>query len=260
MRRTLFQRAERQSLRGDTSTIVFAPHQDDETIACGGTISAKRALGAPVRIVFMTDGATSHARFMDAQDLVQIRNVEALEAVRVLGIAEEAVEFLGYPDGQLGSYRDTAVARILEILLRHQPDEVFVPYRWDGVPDHEVTCEVVLEAVRRAGRKIRVLEYPVWFWNQWPWVSLRLAMNRSAAQDVLRTTRHYWGLRALRDFRICVPVSKYLDIKRQALSTYRSQMVPMTTGWPTLADVSSGEFLENFFLEFEVFCSRIDMP
>jgi LmbE family N-acetylglucosaminyl deacetylase len=256
MRRTLFQQAEQQSLRGDTSTIVFAPHQDDETLACGGTISAKRDLGAPVRIVFMTDGATSHAQFMDAQDLVQIRNVEALDAVRTLGIAEEAVEFLGFPDGRLRSFHETAVARTLEILLRHQPDEVFAPYRWDGVTDHEATCDVVLEAVRLAGREIRVFEYPVWFWNQWPWVSLRLGMNGTAAQDLLRTTRHYWGLRALREFRVCVPVSKYLDSKRQALSMYRSQMTPLKVGWPILSDVSGGEFLENFFQDFETFhCS-----
>ena len=36
--------------------IVFAPHPDDETLGCGGTILKKRSLGAPVEVVFLTDG------------------------------------------------------------------------------------------------------------------------------------------------------------------------------------------------------------
>ena len=35
--------------------IVFAPHQDDETLGSGGTIIQKKRKGADVKIVFMTD-------------------------------------------------------------------------------------------------------------------------------------------------------------------------------------------------------------
>src|SRR5687768_6580034 len=36
------------------SAMVFAPHPDDETLGCGGTILQKRRAGASMRIVFMT--------------------------------------------------------------------------------------------------------------------------------------------------------------------------------------------------------------
>jgi hypothetical protein len=34
------------------STMIFAPHQDDETLGCGGLIALKRQLGIPVKVVF----------------------------------------------------------------------------------------------------------------------------------------------------------------------------------------------------------------
>ncbi len=34
------------------STMIFAPHQDDETLGCGGLIALKLQLGIPVKVVF----------------------------------------------------------------------------------------------------------------------------------------------------------------------------------------------------------------
>src|SRR5690349_14548383 len=41
-------------------TVVIAPHQDDETLACGGVIARKRSEGLPVHVIFITDGSASH--------------------------------------------------------------------------------------------------------------------------------------------------------------------------------------------------------
>ncbi|MEO1183999.1 MAG: PIG-L family deacetylase, partial [Cyanobacteria bacterium J06636_27] len=37
------------------SALVFSPHQDDETIGCGGMIALKRSQAIPVKVVFLTD-------------------------------------------------------------------------------------------------------------------------------------------------------------------------------------------------------------
>ena len=60
-------------LRLDQSAVIFAPHQDDETLGCGGTIILKTQAAAQVTIVFLTDGSTSHRRFISAAKLTQIR-------------------------------------------------------------------------------------------------------------------------------------------------------------------------------------------
>ena len=65
--------------------VVLAPHPDDETLGCGGLIALKRSLGAPVRVIFMTDGAGSHSG-VDRPALTATRKEEASAACNVLGV------------------------------------------------------------------------------------------------------------------------------------------------------------------------------
>ena len=36
---------------------ILAPHPDDETFGCGGTIARKLAAGATIHVIVMTDGS-----------------------------------------------------------------------------------------------------------------------------------------------------------------------------------------------------------
>jgi hypothetical protein len=60
----------RRNVRDDLSlrrsAVVFAPHPDDETLGCGGTIVRKIRAGARVRLVVMTDGGSSHRELLPA--------------------------------------------------------------------------------------------------------------------------------------------------------------------------------------------------
>jgi LmbE family N-acetylglucosaminyl deacetylase len=172
------------------------------------------------------------------------------------------VNFLGFPDGKLGSCHAAAVGSVLAILRRHRPSEVFVPYEVDGTPDHEATYQIVVEAVRQAGVALRLFEYPVWFWNQWPWVPFNFACNRETLHTIWRMLRAGFGLGFFKEFRAGVFVGGVLQKKREALAQHRSQMTILKPGvaWPTLADVSGGEFLNCFFQEFELFRCRDTGP
>src|SRR5215831_15255807 len=65
--------------------VVVAPHPDDETLGCGGTVVIKKQLGATVRVLMMTDGAASHPGLIDPEELAAIRAGETRAAVQVLG-------------------------------------------------------------------------------------------------------------------------------------------------------------------------------
>ncbi len=256
MRTSLYARlADNTGPRTTKSAVVFAPHQDDETLGCGGTIILKRRAGTPVGIVFMTDGSTSHRRFVKSDELTRLRNAEALEAAKVLEVDPEHMHFLNFPDSQLGQMHDEAVTKVLSILNQTRPDEVFVPYRADGTPDHEATYRIVVEAVYKSGLPLTVWEYPVWIWNQWPWVPLPLKCNRDTCKAVWQSLRNGLGRRISKMFRNGVCVRGVLDQKREALAKHRTQMTRLQPGvdWPILADVSGGGFLECFFQEHEIF-------
>jgi len=246
--------------RSKTSAMVFAPHQDDETLGCGGTVILKTRAGAPVSLVFMTDGATSHRQFMREEELRSLRKTEASKAAAVLGLVPENVHFLDFPDGKLNRFHAEAAAKVVSLLDLRRPDEVYVPYRFDGTPDHESTYAVVIEAMKNSGRSVEICEYPVWFWNRWPWVPMELNFDRDSAREALKALWDCLGLRRFEEFRSGVFVGDTLEKKRQALDQHRSQMTVLMNGtnWPTLADISGGEFLRCFFQEYEVFrCSNL---
>jgi LmbE family N-acetylglucosaminyl deacetylase len=260
IRRSLFIRLHRAPKLGlGQSAVVFAPHQDDETLGCGGTIILKTQAGARVTIVFLTDGSTSHRRFMPAAELRRIRKMEALAAAELLGITSECIHFLDFPDGQLSHHHGAAVREVSALLGRAQPEQVFVPYQADGTPDHEATYQIVSEALNSAGLKPTTYEYPVWLWNQWPWVPLNLRPNRDSLGALWRLFRSGMGLATFAEFEASVFVGEVLSRKRQALDQHRSQMIQLVpaVGWPTLSDISSGAFLNCFFQDLEIFrCSE----
>jgi LmbE family N-acetylglucosaminyl deacetylase len=234
------------------SAIIFAPHPDDEALGCGGTVIRKKRVGAPVKIVFMTDGSESHAHLMQARDLRALRAVEAVSAAKALGVGESDVILLDFQDGRLADHREKGIRRVLEILQCEQPAQLFIPYAKDGPPDHEATADIVITALRAWGQPATIYEYPVWFWHHWPWTPLQ-TRGRGLLGDVKRGVVSGWTL--LKDFRSCVPIGDVLGLKRAALAHHQSQMTRLISdsSWTTLNDVAEGDFLRCFFQEREIF-------
>jgi LmbE family N-acetylglucosaminyl deacetylase len=237
------------------SAVVFAPHPDDETLGCGGTIAVKRQLGAQVTIVEMTDGAAAYGEVADREALTRIRQAEAIEAAHVLGVQAQDLLFLGYPDGRLGEFHEEATARVRTIIDTLRPREIFVSYGHDGHPDHEATSGIVHAALssRTSRFEIRVYEYPVWFLHHWPLVDAPLN-----GRVPLLSTLRWSGSRAARvlgEFRASSYVAGVLDLKRRALARHRSQVAGPSSNpdWRSLADLSNGEFLELFLGDYELF-------
>ena len=232
--------------------VVFAPHPDDEVLGCGGTIALKALAEAPVQIAIMTDGRTSHAQFVDAPTLIEMRRSEAIEASRSLGLDPSCYTFLQCEDNRLAEDADRARARVCELLQRHRPAQVFVPHRRDRLPDHVATYQIVTSAVRECGRRVTVLEYPVWLWNSWPWTRERLGW-RHAATGLPRTLRG--GAEIAFGCCVRVDVRSVLAKKREALQRYRSQTQRRGDDprWPVLSDVAEGTFIECFYSGVELF-------
>lgn len=237
------------------SAVLFSPHPDDETLACGGLVARKSRAGARLQVVFISDGSRSHAHRMAPGELAVLRRREAVAALRVLGVAEEQIVFLDFPDGRLGDHRPAIARRAEELLGRERPQEVYLPFRAEPPPDHAAASRAVREALRRTGLRPAVYEYPVWFWHHWPFVGLALRPRRRALELVRDSLRFGWGLRLPLGFDRYLDVRDVLPLKWEALGRYRSQMERLAPGpaWAILSDVAGGEFLDGFFQGREVF-------
>lgn len=230
------------------TAIVFAPHQDDETLGCGGTIIRKKETGADIKIVFMTDGSQSND-VIPKNELKDIRVQEAFAACQQLGVAEQDVLFLGFEDGSLSQSLNPAIDKVTNILLDVLPQEVFIPYYKDPHDDHLATNKIIVSALQRYGRETIVYEYPVWLWQRWPWTGKSIA-HKPLKERIIST------LHILKDFRYAVYIGDLLDLKRAALAEHKSQVNP-NPRWGVLGDISNGEFLDCFFQEYEFFCRQM---
>jgi LmbE family N-acetylglucosaminyl deacetylase len=137
--------------------LVFAPHQDDEVLGCGGTIARMVDQGIDVAVAYLTDGRRGSER-MEA-GLVEKRNLEALAGLKVLGC--ETHHFLGFEDGRLETNEET-LDGVRDILQGDRPDLVFLPHITDGPSDHVVTSMLVSEALRDFPGQVVCFNYEVW--------------------------------------------------------------------------------------------------
>lgn len=137
-----------------TSVLVIAPHPDDETLGCGGTILRLHHEGSKTAVALMTDGNSGRK----GSDISNIRNNEFARATKIIGFDE--IFTLPYPDGKLLEHRTQAKEKIAEIMDETNPDLIFVPYFLDLNNDHISTNLILRDAV--AGFDADIAMYEIW--------------------------------------------------------------------------------------------------
>jgi N-acetylglucosamine malate deacetylase 1 len=221
--------------------LIFAPHQDDETLGCGGLIALKCSQDVPVDVVFLTDGSQSHGsqskKGTQAQQLhVLKRKQEAEAALAILGVPPARIHFLNFQDGSLfqlsKEHRREGVERLAELLRDSVPEEVYLPHQQDRHPDHEATYTLALEALHLAGLRapVTIWQYPIWyFWDAPSEFNLRHPQLN--------------GLHGL-------PIDAVREQKKRAIAVYASQTGDAQSG------VLPPGFLEQFIGSFELFFQK----
>ena len=116
---------------------MFAPHPDDETFGCGGTIAKKISEGHHVLIVIMTDGRYALFKVSGItsdpppEQIKEIRRKELKRAVSHLGVSENNLIFLDFVDGTLAKNEEEAEEKV----LKNIPSHLEMPRRidWNAV-------------------------------------------------------------------------------------------------------------------------------
>lgn len=237
------------------SALIVAPHPDDETLGCGGTILKKRQMGASVQIVFMTDGQRSHAHLLSSSKLKELRRQEAIAACHKLGVAEDQVHFLDVPDGSLETQHKKTISCLTKLIQAYSPQELFMPYAHDPNADHIATTQAIRMALHQHQQHLTCYEYPVWVWFHWPWVRLPVGSWTLRKQFLHTSVKLWFGSRMHQTFRTGVPICDVREDKWRALTEHRTQMTELLPDchWQTLHDVADGEWLRCFFYRYEFF-------
>ncbi len=218
-------------------TLVIAPHPDDESLGCGGTIALLREQGYSVHVLFVSDGTLSHPNSPSypAERLRQLRESEALEALRILNVSPDNCTFMRQKDRQVATPDragfDDAVHFMHTLLLDVDPQTVLVPWRRDPHPDHRASWQILTGAIARIPNRPRVLEYLIWLWE--------LGHDRDMPKpDEMQVWR--------------MPILSVMDQRNQAIAAHRSQVTRLINDDPT-AFYLSPELLTHFEAPRELF-------
>ena len=110
----------------------IAPHPDDETLGCGGTLLRHRQNGDSVHWVIATDISTDLGF---TAEKVAARNLEIRQVAEFYGFS--AVHRLGFPTMHLDRVPMTAlVAAVGGVVRAIQAEVLYVPFRNDAHSDH----------------------------------------------------------------------------------------------------------------------------
>lgn len=191
--------------------LVLSPHPDDESLACGGLIQQVLAAGGKVSIVWITSGdgfewdvvfteRTARPGGKASLELGQRRMQEAKNAARVLGVAEENLYFLGYPDRGLlnllleyyaipytskltgvnrvpyagtlmpgSEYTGTNLERdFITVLDKTNPTLITCPSPRDAHPDHKATADLALRVLKERNELSKLRFWIVHGGLEWP--------------------------------------------------------------------------------------------
>lgn len=243
--------------------LILAPHPDDETIGCAGLIQQALKAKAKVRVVYLTNGDHNAPAFIvyekrpvvfnrDFVAMGKLREREAKKAMRLLGLGEENLTFLGYPDygtdTMFLSYWDARVPfrsyltrqayvpykespsyhapyraenvlkDIQRVLLEYKPTKIFVSHPADSNGDHWAYYCFLQIALRDLRKEVPEPKLYVYFVHApgWP-----IPRHYHPQLPLLPSEKHFPGL--LVQWKKLVLTPEEIEKKYAAMLCYRSQ-------------------------------------
>lgn len=124
--------------------LVVAPHADDETLGCGGTLLRYAQSGAQIHWLLVTgmldDYGYNRSQILKrAEEIKLVAEQYGFTHVHQLNFKPAALDTM--PKGEL-------IGAISKIISQVKPEDVFTVYRNDAHSDHEIVYDAVMSATK----------------------------------------------------------------------------------------------------------------
>jgi N-acetylglucosamine malate deacetylase 1 len=179
--------------------LVIAPHPDDETLGCGGTLLRMAESGAQLAWLIVTR-ISEEAGFTPQR--VQGREAEIEKVRSLLGFSE--VFQLSMPTRQLDAIpMSELVEQFSGVFKAFKPEHVFLPHRSDVHSDHRVVFDAGAACAK---------------WFRYPTVRRLLSYETISETDFCLDTRSPFQPNCF------VDISRYLERKLEIVAAYQSEL------------------------------------
>jgi LmbE family N-acetylglucosaminyl deacetylase len=199
------------------TVLVVAPHPDDESIGCGGTICLHRRRGDRVQAAFLTSGERGIAG-VPYETARAIREAEATAAGEELSLAK--LDFLRMPDLGVAEQIESGVHQLRAILNTSTPEVIYLPHPSETHPDHQAALPLVRRALVGLTVRPELRLYEIWSpftahgWAEdiSPFMRQKLRAVR-CYQSQLATFRYDRAVRGLNQYRGCLAAGcRYAEV------------------------------------------------
>ncbi len=131
----------------NNTVLVLAPHADDESFSCGGSLVHHVNNGDQIKIVILTDGSKGDftGKYLK-EDYISIREKEGRRACEILGVHD--IEFWKNPDRDLRA-DNTNIDRMAELLNNYKPRLIYVPSPLEFHKDHRAAADIIWRAIQK---------------------------------------------------------------------------------------------------------------
>lgn len=138
----------------NNTVLVLAPHADDESFGCGGSLIHHVNNDDHIKIVILTDGSKGDfAGEYTIEDYILKREEEARKACEILGVSD--IEFWGNPDRDL-RVDENNINRMAKLLENYNPTLVYVPSPLEFHTDHRAAANIIWRALQKTKTKCQV--------------------------------------------------------------------------------------------------------
>jgi len=183
-----------------TTVLVVAPHPDDETLGCGGTLLRHRAEGDAVHWLVATS-MTEDGGY--APERIHARQAEIRDVAEGYGFA--SVVQLGLPTARIDTLGAAKTVHAMAVALgRLNPEVLYVPFAGDAHSDHRDVFAAVAATAK---------------WFRCPSVRRILAYETLSETDAALLA----GGRGFEP-NVFVDVTPWLDEKVRLMSRYSGEM------------------------------------
>lgn len=170
--------------------LVVAAHPDDEVLGAGATVARHVALGEPVVMLILGEGATSRHPTRESAPAAEVDalRTRARAAGAALGVKD--IRFEGLPDNRFDRLDLLDVVKLVErVVADVRPRVVYTHHPGDLNVDHQVTFRATLTATRPApaGLVAELLAFEVPSSTEWAFGRLGPAFAPTLFVDVTAT-------------------------------------------------------------------------
>jgi LmbE family N-acetylglucosaminyl deacetylase len=182
------------------NVVVVAPHPDDETLGCGGTLLRHKEQGDAVHWIIVTEMLEEHGF---SPERIAARDREIQEVAE--RYAFQSVVRLGFPTTKLDEIpMSELVGKMSEAFQNIRPNILYVPYRGDVHTDHQYVFDAAVSCSK---------------WFRYPYVE-KILVYETLSETDFGMDPDTNGFRP----NVYVDISRFLDQKLKIMQVYQSEI------------------------------------